>query len=42
MNLATIFTLSRVHIAPLFAFVFISGYRTPANGWIWIAYLWLL
>ncbi len=37
MNLATVLTLSRVIIAPLFAYVFISGYHSDTNGWVWIA-----
>lgn len=37
MNLATMFTLSRVIIAPVFAYVFITGYATENSGWIWIA-----
>lgn len=37
MNPATILTLSRVLIAPVFAYVFISGYRSGTTGWIWIA-----
>lgn len=38
MNLATMFTLSRVIIAPVFAFVFITGFKTDTTGWIWIAF----
>ncbi|NLG19047.1 MAG: CDP-alcohol phosphatidyltransferase family protein [Fibrobacter sp.] len=37
MNLATMFTLSRVVIAPIFAYVFISGYKSGSISWIWAA-----
>ncbi|NLP01258.1 MAG: CDP-alcohol phosphatidyltransferase family protein [Fibrobacter sp.] len=37
MNLATLFTLSRVIIAPIFAYVFIVGYRIHSPAWIWVA-----
>jgi CDP-diacylglycerol--glycerol-3-phosphate 3-phosphatidyltransferase len=37
MNPATILTLSRVLIAPIFAYVFISGYGSGTTAWIWIA-----
>jgi CDP-diacylglycerol--glycerol-3-phosphate 3-phosphatidyltransferase len=37
MNIATMLTLSRVIIAPIFAFVFIGGYETAGTSWIWIA-----
>ena len=39
MNLATVFTLSRVAIAPLFAYSFIQGYRTDSAIFIWVALL---
>jgi CDP-diacylglycerol--glycerol-3-phosphate 3-phosphatidyltransferase len=44
MNLATLLTLSRVIIAPIFAACFIAGYRLNAgSSWIWIcAFLALL
>jgi len=35
MNLATIFTASRVAIAPLFAFTFIGGYGTSGLNWLY-------
>jgi CDP-diacylglycerol---glycerol-3-phosphate 3-phosphatidyltransferase len=37
MNIATLLTLSRVVIAPFFAYVFITGYTSEGNSWIWIA-----
>lgn len=37
MNIATLFTLSRVVIAPFFAAFFIHGYHTNATFWIWLA-----
>lgn len=37
MNLATLITLSRVIIAPIFAYVFIHGYGSGGTAWIWIA-----
>jgi len=36
MNLATILTLSRVLIAPVFAYVFITGFSSSGTGWIWV------
>jgi CDP-diacylglycerol--glycerol-3-phosphate 3-phosphatidyltransferase len=40
MNLATMLTLSRVVIAPVFAVVFIAGAQHPdTTGWIWICAL---
>ncbi|MFP4014360.1 MAG: CDP-alcohol phosphatidyltransferase family protein [Chitinispirillaceae bacterium] len=38
MNLATLLTASRVAIAPIFAYVFITGYPTGTTGWIWICF----
>jgi len=37
MNIATILTVSRVAIAPVFAYVFISGYSGDGHAWMWIA-----
>ena len=37
MNAATMLTFSRVLIAPVFAYVFISGYRLHSTIWIWVA-----
>jgi CDP-diacylglycerol--glycerol-3-phosphate 3-phosphatidyltransferase len=39
MNLATVLTLSRVVVAPVFAYVFVSGYNNPqaGMGWLWIS-----
>jgi CDP-diacylglycerol---glycerol-3-phosphate 3-phosphatidyltransferase len=37
MNLATFITLSRVLVAPVFAWFFITGFRQPgATLWIWV------
>jgi CDP-diacylglycerol---glycerol-3-phosphate 3-phosphatidyltransferase len=37
MNLPTFITLSRVLIAPVFAYFFVRGYHNPASTtWIWI------
>ncbi|MFP4165410.1 MAG: CDP-alcohol phosphatidyltransferase family protein [Chitinispirillaceae bacterium] len=36
MNLATLLTASRVAIAPIFAYVFVTGYGSMETGWIWI------
>ncbi len=36
MNPATILTASRVAIAPLFAYFFVTGYPTAQTGWLWI------
>lgn len=38
MNPATLLTASRVAIAPIFAYVFITGYGTGGTGWIWICF----
>lgn len=35
MNIATLITTSRVIVAPLFAYIFITGYRTDTVGWVW-------
>lgn len=37
MNIATMLTLSRVVIAPFFAYVFITGYKSEGFSWMWIA-----
>ncbi len=39
MNLATMLTVSRVAVAPVFAYVFISGYGNEQSGvaWLWIS-----
>jgi CDP-diacylglycerol--glycerol-3-phosphate 3-phosphatidyltransferase len=37
MNLATMLTLSRVIIAPFYAYVFITGYNSQGYSWMWIA-----
>lgn len=37
MNLATMLTLSRVMIAPIFAYVFVTGYGSDGFAWIWVA-----
>jgi len=39
MNLATFLTISRVAIAPVFAFVFVTGYGTAGTGWIWACFI---
>ncbi|MDR0305584.1 MAG: CDP-alcohol phosphatidyltransferase family protein [Chitinispirillales bacterium] len=38
MNLATFFTISRVAIAPVFAFVFVAGYGSADSTWIWVCF----
>lgn len=38
MNIATLLTLSRIVIAPFFAYVFITGYKSEGHSWIWIAF----
>ncbi|MCL2689913.1 MAG: CDP-alcohol phosphatidyltransferase family protein [Chitinispirillia bacterium] len=38
MNLATFLTISRVAIAPVFAFVFVWGYGSGGSEWIWICF----
>jgi CDP-diacylglycerol--glycerol-3-phosphate 3-phosphatidyltransferase len=37
MNIATMLTLSRIIIAPFFAYVFINGYHSEGFSWMWIA-----
>lgn len=37
MNIAVVLTMSRVIIAPLFAFFFITGYRTESPFLVWCA-----
>jgi len=37
MNIATLLTLSRVIVAPIFAYVFINGFRNSDTGCIWMA-----
>ncbi|KMQ51073.1 CDP-diacylglycerol--glycerol-3-phosphate 3-phosphatidyltransferase [Chitinispirillum alkaliphilum] len=36
MNAAVIITASRVAIAPVFAYVFVTGFPTEQIGWVWI------
>jgi CDP-diacylglycerol---glycerol-3-phosphate 3-phosphatidyltransferase len=36
MNLATMVTISRVVIAPVFAYFFITGYSGAHSAWIWV------
>jgi len=38
MNSATFLTISRVAIAPVFAFVFVWGYGSGGSDWIWICF----
>ncbi|MDG5815529.1 CDP-alcohol phosphatidyltransferase family protein [Chitinispirillales bacterium ANBcel5] len=38
MNIATLFTTSRVVFAPLFAYFFITGFPTDQTAWIWICF----
>jgi len=38
MNAATFLTISRVVIAPVFAFVFVWGYGSGGSEWIWICF----
>ena len=39
MNIAIAFTMSRVAVAPFFAWSFIHGYRSSSPGFIWLAVL---
>lgn len=42
MNIATMLTVSRVAVAPVFAYVFVNGFKSGTFAWMWIALVLLI